>query len=149
MGHRPEHQGEASTIQGFLDLLARIDLADVVVLSALMIFDFSFWDTCLWGSDDDRAREAEVQGILFPSIAADYGMYCRSRGLDPSRTPIDKTWRNAKCDVQMMWAHLHHGRDVFVTSDDNFHKESKQPALIALGAGRILTPPDAATLTAS
>jgi len=32
-----------------------------------------------------------------------------------------------------IWSHIHHKRDVFVTSDENFHGTAKKLALIALG----------------
>lgn len=37
-------------------------------------------------------------------------------------------------------------RDVFVTSDTNFHKADKKGALIALGAARIERPDDVLSL---
>lgn len=48
--------------------------------------------------------------------------------------------RNAKCDVLVLWGHIHRRRDVFVTADRNFYASSKLPNLIALGAGRIECP---------
>jgi hypothetical protein len=59
------------------------------------------------------------------------------------------TWRNRNCDVQAIWSHIHHKRDVFVTSDCNFHKADKKAALIALGAGRIEHPEGALSLSPS
>jgi hypothetical protein len=47
-----------------------------------------------------------------------------------------------------MWSHIYHGRDVFVTSDDNFHKAGKKAALIDLGAGHIERPEGALSLLA-
>ena len=39
-----------------------------------------------------------------------------------------------------LWSHIHYQGDTFVTSDQDFLQETKKPALIALGAGDILTP---------
>ena len=39
-----------------------------------------------------------------------------------------------------MWCHLHYKNDIFVTSDGNFHKATKLPRLLALGAGQIVRP---------
>jgi hypothetical protein len=55
-------------------------------------------------------------------------------------SPRIATWLNRICDVQSMWCHLHYQNDIFVTSDGNFHKATKQPRLLALGAGRIVRP---------
>ena len=41
-------------------------------------------------------------------------------------------WRNAICDVQALWSHIHAGNDVFVSRDRNFHKASKLPKLLSL-----------------
>ena len=55
-------------------------------------------------------------------------------------SPKFAAWLNRICDVQTMWCHLHHGNNVFVTSDRNFHKATKLPRLVAMGAGRIAKP---------
>jgi hypothetical protein len=44
----------------------------------------------------------------------------------------------------MIWAHIHHGGDVFVTSDRHFHAQTKKRRLLEIGAGEILTPAEAA-----
>ena len=56
---------------------------------------------------------------------------------------LNKKWRNAKCDVQAFWSHVHGQRDVFVTSDGNFHAASKRSQLIALAGGQNKTPQSA------
>lgn len=57
---------------------------------------------------------------------------------------LSHKWLNAKCDVLALWSHIYYGGDIFVTSDENFHKEKKLPHLLHLGAGAILRPYDAA-----
>jgi hypothetical protein len=74
--------------------------------------------------------------VLFPRLSFD-------------GAALDHQWRNAKCDVLSIWSHIHYRRHVFVTSDGNFHKETKKPRLLALGAGRIEQPADAALLLIS
>jgi hypothetical protein len=59
---------------------------------------------------------------------------------------MEATWRNHKCDVLAMWCHIHYGGDVFVTTDRNFMKASKQQRLEALGAREIQTPCGALSL---
>lgn len=61
-------------------------------------------------------------------------------------TTIDRKWKNAKCDVLAIWSHAFRKRQVFVTTDRNFHKTSKKSRLIGLGAGRIETPASAVSL---
>lgn len=125
---------EAANLAEFTARLARLDLAHVDVLPALGIWDFSFWDGCLWSDDGPGAAlQDQLQALLFPDI-------------DFARPVFDKRWRNAMCDVQAIWAHIYHRRDIFVTGDGNFHKQTKEAALISLGAGRILRAPEAANL---
>lgn len=66
---------------------------------------------------DDAELEQQIHDILFSGEPIDqpekYGF------------PVKK-WLNHKCDVQMVWAHIFHERDVFVTSDRNFHAKAKE-----------------------
>lgn len=73
----------------------------------------------------------------------EYAEYCREKGIDPEAESVDPKWLNAKCDVQAMWSHIHASNDVFVTEDQDFLTPRRKSALIALGAGNILTPNDA------
>jgi hypothetical protein len=115
-------------------------------------WDISFWDQCLWPDEAMRKLEHEIHSILFPTVPFLWEDYCRSNSLDPLDPPPNPStgkwqkWRNCKCDVQAIWSHIHHKRDVFVTSDTNFHKADKKEALIALGAGRIEHPDGALSL---
>jgi hypothetical protein len=47
---------------------------------------------------------------------------------------------NAHCDVMHLLTHASWGGDIFVTNDDNFHKQSKHGDLEALTGGMILRP---------
>ena len=85
-----------------------------------------FWDHFLWSDDKGEAELDEIEGVLF--------------GDSPPVDPGSRAWLNRKCDVLSMWCHIHYGNDVFVTSDGNFHKATKLPRLIALGAKRIARP---------
>ena len=91
------------------------------------------------------AMERQIHAVLFPHVEYELGDYCRRRGLASER-PLPRGWRNAKCDVLALWSHIHHGREVFVTADGNFHARTKKPALVALGAGEICRPMDAVAL---
>ena len=86
------------------------------------------------------ARERQIHELLFPDIELDYRDYCERRGIDRTGHPIDRKWRNAKCDVQLLWSHIHYDGDVLVTNDDNFFKESKAARLADLGASTITRP---------
>ena len=49
-------------------------------------------------------------------------------------------------DVQALWSHINAQRNVFVSSDGNFHKVQNKAALLALGAGKIEYPTEAVAL---
>ena len=64
--------------------------------------------------------------------------------MDPGANPPERKWRNAKCDVQVMWSRIHHAGDTLVTNDANFVNATKLPRLVALEAGAVVRTCDAA-----
>jgi hypothetical protein len=123
--------------------LANLGLGHVEILRPIAYCDITFLDWAELASPEAAALERHLHAILFPNDAFEYADYCRRNGIDPN-APLNRKWRNQKCDVLAIWSHIRHGRDVFVTSDANFHKAAKKAALIALGAKAIETPSDAA-----
>jgi hypothetical protein len=132
----------------FHNRLVSLGLGHLKVILPMGYWDICFWHQCLWVGESKL--EQEIHSILFPTVPFLWEDYCRANNLDPlDRPPNPSTgkwrkWRNCKCDVQAIWSHVHHKRDVFVTSDTDFH--DKKAALIALGAGRIERPDDALSL---
>jgi hypothetical protein len=120
----------------FRDRLVSLGLGHLNVILPMGYWGISFWGHCLWPDDATKKLEHEIHSILFPAV----------QFLPPPNPPTD-TWRNRKCDVQAIWSHIHHKRDVFVTSDCNFHKADKKVALIDLGAGLIEHPEGALSLS--
>jgi hypothetical protein len=145
-----ERQRGGHYIQDFTDFrnrLVSLGLGHLNVILPMMYWDISFWDHCLWTDDAMVKREHEIHLILFPTVQFLWEDYCRANSIDlPNNSPTGK-WRNCKCDVQAIWSHIHHKREVFVTSDGNFHKADKKAALIALGAGRVEHPEGALSLS--
>lgn len=105
-----------------------------------------FVGASLWSNEEMQALERSIHEILFPNIPFLWSDYCAEKGLDSTANTPDRKWKNAKCDVQAFWSHAWRKRDVFVTSDDNFHTELKKPLLIALAGGHIETPESAVAL---
>lgn len=58
----------------------------------------------------------------------------------PQDSPLRRKLINRTCELQGMWCHISNGNGVFLTSDRNFVKQTKLPALIELGAGSISNP---------
>lgn len=110
----------------FTHLLRDAGLDNQPRLMPLMIWDVTFWEHGIWAEEGADAQIRSIETILFGAAQqVDIG---------------SKAWLNRLCDVHTMWCHLHYGNDTFVTSDGNFHKVAKKPALIALGAGSIVRP---------
>ena len=136
-----QHLGSFTEFQA---RLATLSLAHLSVVLPMMYLDISFWDHCLWVDNAMIGLERQIYAILFPKMQFLWEDYCRDSGIDPPPNAPTGKWRNCKCDVQAMWSHMHGQRQVFVTSDQNFHRN--RSALIGLGAGRIESPDDACSI---
>ena len=144
-----EKQQGGHYIRNFAEFSGRLDslgLGHLNVILPMAYFGISFWDRCLWADDTMTKLEHQIHLALFPTMQFLWQNYCRANGIDPSDNSPNGKWRNCKCDVQAVWSHINRERDVFVTSDRNFHKTDKKRALIALGAGRIEDPRSALLL---
>lgn len=118
----------------FERLLEEAGIASLPRLAPMMIWDVTFWDHGLWSNEHMAERAKQVEDALFgESPPIDIAG-------EPDGSPKVAAWLNRLCDVHTMWCHLHYANDVFVTSDRNFHKATKAPRLLALGAGRICRP---------
>jgi hypothetical protein len=140
--------GYLNSFNSFERKVKELDLDHLGLVYPMCYNDISFSDACLVSDGPMAALEYEIHQVLFPNIEFDYFDFCASRGFQPGFDFSGESvkWRNAKCDVQALWSHINAKRDVFVTSDGDFHKASRKPNLIALGAGRIEYPKAAATL---
>lgn len=143
---RQRDNGRLENFSVFQQRLASLGLAHLDLLHLMLYFDVTFWDASLWSDDEMQTLECAIHEILFPNIPFLWSDYCAVNGLDPVPETPDRKWRNAKCDVQAFWSHAWRKRDVFVTSDGNFHAESKKQRLLVLAGGHIETPASAASL---
>jgi hypothetical protein len=109
----------------FSGLLARVGLADVEVLKSMGYWGVSFWDQGLWVGDDMLELEARIHAVLSPTLAID----------DRSD---ERRWRNAKCDVQMVWTAMWNGVAVLISSDKKI--VARSTALAAIRPIEVLTP---------
>jgi hypothetical protein len=127
----------------FQNRLKTLGLEHLDLILPMFYFDLTFWDCAVFTDEAGLILEQKIHQILFPNIEFRWPDFCRANNLDPSSIVSSSKWRNAKCDVQALWGHINAKRDIFVTSDENFHKVSKKAKLIALGAGCIERPIDA------
>lgn len=135
--------GYAKNFSEFRAKLVASGFDTLELLSPPGYWGLCFWDNFVWADEND-ALERQIHDILFPRIEFLWSDYAKVHGM-----PIDsqdKNWRNAKCDVLGLWCHIKHRGDVFVTSDSNFHAETKIEKLRALDAGTIEFPKEALAL---
>jgi len=130
--------GQLANFGLFRDRVSRLGLQEAELLRPIAYSNLCYADWCVASGPALEELERAIHGILFPTIAFDAALHC-----PPSDSEGRSKWRNAKCDVQSMWCHIHYGGDIYVTRDANFLKCSKKPRLEALGARVIATPEDA------
>ena len=118
----------------FEELLDAAGIRALPRLMPMMIWDVTFWDHGLWSDDAMSNRANEIEAVLFGELPR-----IEIAG-ESEESPKFAAWLNRICDVQTMWCHMHYGNDIFVTSDRNFHKATKLPRLVAMGAGRVSKP---------
>ena len=141
--HASEKKPNGTYVTNFAEFKRRIDaigLSSVEILAPLCYAGISFAGYCLVGGGNLSKLEEEIQTILFPNIEMEYTQYEKKQGLGQKNTKTMEKWMNAKCDVLSLWSHIYYKGDIFVTKDNHFHKKTKKPLLIQLGAVDILEP---------
>jgi hypothetical protein len=138
--------GRLENFEQFQERISKLGLGELDILLPMAYCDVSFYDHGLFSDDTMVQGELKIHEILFPNVPFLWSEHCAKVGLDPETNRLDKKWRNAKCDVQAFWSHVYGKRNVFVTSDENFHAETKKPHLILLAGGYIETPESAVNL---
>ncbi len=133
--------------QHFRSRLDSLGLGQIEILRPMHYFDISFSEWCVFPTEELEDIEREIHSILYPSIHYAWKDFRKANDLAEAAPPRDSPWRQAKCDVQSILAHMENERDVFVTSAEIFHREIKKRQLIALGARAIATPDEAVGMT--
>ncbi len=118
----------------FEGLLSSVGIEHLTRINPMLIFDVTFWDRCVWASDEKIKLASEIESALFGNAEP---IAIENEVID---SPNWRKWLNRVCDVHSLWCHIQNGNEVFLTTDGNFTKETKLPKLIALGAGRICHP---------
>lgn len=113
------------------------------ILKPMKVWDLTYWDWSLRADNQMVDLARNIHGILFPGSPYEYDADGEKSENDKQVRQRRMKWRNRRCDVLGMWSHIHHGGDAFITRDKNFHKKTKKPKLIALGARQIMTPKEA------
>lgn len=140
----------ADSFDGFRERLRRISRREFEILRPPCYLDITYLDWSVLGGEGTLDLERQIHDVLFPAHEFSWEGQARSMELDPDGAFIGHhkeslKWRNRKCDVLSLWCHIFYGNDVFITTDRNFHKRSKKPLLIGLGAKRICRPSELTT----
>ena len=137
-----EKQRDGTTLDSYSKFRAfaeSLGLGDYEELKPPLYIGMAYIGHCVIHGTGMERLERQIHDILFPNVRFSYPDHLAELG--PRVTQRHReSWRNAKCDVLSMWSHIHYDADIFVTTDRDFHKASKKPRLIALGAGQICTP---------
>lgn len=130
----------------FQSKLVSIGLGHLTVYKPTGIWGMTFWDWCVSASPESMSLERKIHDSMFSPSEFEWRTVASAAGeaVESQNGPAYRRWRNRRCDVQGMLAHILNGGDVFVSSDNHFLGNSR--SLIALGAGQVLQPSAAAAL---
>ena len=134
----------SETFHDFEAKLAQVGLENAEILLPPVIWDMTYWDNAILGSEEVDEEAKRIHEILSPTTPFEYEAYCRRVSRAAVAPDVDRKWRNRVIDTWALWSHCHYGGGAFVTSDENFHWPGKKTALARLGAGAILRPSEAA-----
>ncbi|MEM6539496.1 MAG: hypothetical protein AAF668_17435 [Pseudomonadota bacterium] len=122
---KQEGDSYLNSYREFEERLAGLGFNDKPHILGMAYYDISYFDHALIAGADMFERERQFHNELFANIDFKSSEYIArlSPCSDDKLNKYRKKWRNAWCDRQMIWAHEHYKRDVFVTSDKIFEKK--------------------------
>ncbi|MBG0831666.1 hypothetical protein HS041_28455 [Planomonospora sp. ID67723] len=135
--NQPGGAPPSPTFTTFQQRLQQLQLDHLEILPAPMTLDVAYLGQAVLAGEDDVSLMERIHAVLFPaqSFALQDALRFAPPGQDAEKTK--RKWRNRLLDVQALWCHLHHGGDVFVTTDVDFLSNRRQ--LAQLGASMICT----------
>lgn len=108
----------------FEEYLTKLKIMNHVELMPLMYLSMCYLDHAHLSGKKLSELDHQIHKILFPNIEPEHKEFCKARNLQIKG--IHPKWRNAKIDVQMLWCHIHHKKDIFITRDENFKKKNNE-----------------------
>jgi hypothetical protein len=151
----------AADFPEFAHHVERAGLGQVEILEPVFRWGLTFADWSLWPDAELESLERRIHEVLYrrlPFCWTDASALLRSRkpskdsgrgrrqqaegatGAAPSLDVLHARWRQARCEVLSMWAHIRYDGDIFVTRNDVYWQRDNRERLIRMGAGDILTP---------
>jgi hypothetical protein len=109
--------------------------------------DLTYIGLCAWASSNYEALAQHIWTIIPPKhLPWDRKTFALQEGIDPNKStwsPEFRKWRNKWCDVNSIYTHIWHERDVFVTGDEKNFKHDRRDRLKAIGIGEVFSYDDA------
>lgn len=134
----------ANDLCAFRSRLEDVGLGHVQILRPLFHWGLTFDEWSCWAVGEPDLLEQRIHAVLFGQMPYLWGDYAAQGDEQHSLELLYARWRSARCAAAVMWGHIYHGGQMFVTRDDAFLHHGARKALHELGAGSILTPRDAA-----
>jgi hypothetical protein len=138
-----ENQRDGSYLRNFGAFQARLAslcLEHLELLKPPWYLGVGFLGWVVLSGEEIQALEQRIHRVLFPNQPLSLQECLDNARAGQDREVIEREWRRDKCDVLSLWCHIWYEGDVFITGDKNFHKATKKPALIKLGAKSIRRP---------
>jgi hypothetical protein len=135
----------AAEFPEFADRIAALGLQDAEILEPVFRWGLSFAGWSLWPDVELERLERRIHDVLYRRIDFCWSDYLARRGAGTDRAVLHARWRQARCEVLTMWAHLRYDGDIFVTRNEVYWQRDNREQLIRMGAGDILTPQGALT----
>lgn len=122
-----ERQIDGSLLDSFADLVKRLQklgFGHLEIILPIGHTNFGYINHCLIADEARLQREEEIFEGLFPKSSYSWSKFAENALIDAEdhTTVSYYKWRNKMIDTQMYWAHEHHKRNIFVSSDKNFKK---------------------------
>jgi hypothetical protein len=112
---RASDKSQITNFGQFQQWVAELGFERVEFLAPIMYLDFSFLDFAVLAGGPGSLLEHEIHDVVAPGLP-----YERPTAYQAGK------WRNAKCDVQAVWCHVHYGTDVLCTRDTKLINRSKR-----------------------
>lgn len=134
--------GYLSNIDAFRNNLDALGLSHLTIYKPTGIWGVTFNDWSVYASRESISLERQIHDAMFPSSEFEWRAVAAAAGeeIENESGKSYRKWRNRRCDVQGMLAHILNNGDVFVSNDKHFLKNIAP--LIKLGAGEIIKSSD-------
>ena len=129
---------------GFQNRVSELGLGKLAILKPIAIWDVTFWDWCIFSTEEDAKLLNDLRLAIFPKSEPNWVKRAAANGIDVNDNTCkeSKKWKNELCDAQIAWATIHNKYDALVTLN-TLDFQRNQLALKSLGLPAVWTPEEA------